>query len=144
MLLTGTYPRILDDKKRIALPRRIREQLGQPGQVFITPGLDQCLWLFSQPGLEKLAEKLDQSPATDAEVRLFRRLFLAQAESAEVDRNGRILIPDRLLDLASLKHEVVLIGVRDHLEVWNAERWQKYHQENASRFDSVAEGAFTK
>lgn len=144
MLLTGTYPRTLDEKKRVALPRRIREQLGQPGQLFITQGLDQCLWVFSQAGLEKLAEKLDQAPATDAEVRLFRRLFFSQAESAEVDRNGRILIPDRLLDLAGLKHEVVLIGVRDHLELWNAERWQKYNQENASRFDAVAEGAFTK
>ena len=144
MLLTGTYPRTLDDKKRIALPRRVRDQLGQPGQVFVTPGLDQCLWIFSQAGLEKLAEKLDQSPATDAEVRLFRRQFFAQTETAELDRNGRILIPDRLLELAGLKHEVVLIGVRDHLEVWNAERWQKYTQENASRFDSVAESAFTK
>jgi MraZ protein len=142
MLLTGTHPRTLDDKKRLALPRRVREQLGDPHTLFVTPGPDQCLWLYTQDGLEQLAEKLDRSPAADAEVRVFRRLYFAQTESVDVDRNGRILIPDRLVQFAGLQHDVVLIGVRDHLELWDAQRWQQYLATNAPRFDAVAEGAF--
>jgi MraZ protein len=142
MLLTGTHPRTLDDKKRLALPRRVREQLGEPPTLFVTPGPDQCLWLYTQDGLERLAEKLDRSPAADAEVRVFRRLYFAQTEAVDVDGNGRILIPDRLVQFAGLQHDVILIGVRDHLELWDAQRWQQYLASNAPRFDAVAEGAF--
>ena len=141
MLLTGTHSRILDDKKRLVLPRRVREQLGDPETLFLTPGPDQCLWIYSQPGLEQLAEKLDQSPATDAEVRVFRRLYFAQTEAVDMDRAGRVLIPERLVQFAGLEHEVVLIGVRDHLELWDAGRWQNYLTQHAPRFDDVAEAA---
>jgi MraZ protein len=144
MLLTGTYPRVLDEKHRLALPRRVREQLGEPATLYITPGPDQCLWLYTQPALEQLAARLDQSPATDAEARVFRRLYFAQTEAVEVDRSGRILVSDRLLQFGNLTHEVVLIGVRDHLELWDAQKWQRYLTENAPRFDAVAEGAFRK
>lgn len=144
MLLTGTHPRTLDDKKRLALPKRVREVLGETAKLFITPGPDQSLWFFSQDELERLSVKLDQAPATDAEVRVFRRLFFAQMDAVEIDRSGRILIPERLVQFAGLKHEVVLIGVRDHLELWDQERWQQYLTANATRFDAVAEGAFQK
>jgi MraZ protein len=144
MLLTGTHPRTLDDKKRLALPKRVREQLGDPTTLFLTPGPDQCLWVYTQAGLERLADKLDQAPATDAEVRVFRRLYFAQTEAVDVDRAGRVLLPDRLAQFAALGHEVVLIGVRDHLELWDAARWQQYLDQNAPHFDRVAEGAFQK
>ena len=144
MLLTGNYQRTLDDKKRLALPKRLREQLGDPPTLFVTPGPDQCLWVYTQDGLERLAEKLDRSPAADAEARVFRRLYFAQTEAVDVDGSGRVLIPERLAQFAGLKHEVVLIGVRDHLELWDAERWQQYLGQHAPRFDAVAEGAFQK
>lgn len=144
MLLTGTHPRTLDDKKRFALPRRVRETLGNPEHLFVTPGQDRCLWLFSQEALERLADRLDQSPATDAEVRVFRRLYFAQTEAVDVDKSGRVLVPDRLVQFAGLQRDVVLLGVRDHLELWDAGRWQAYLAENAGRFDKVAEQAFQK
>jgi MraZ protein len=142
MLLTGTYPRTLDDKKRLALPKRVRELLKEPAVLFVTPGPDQSLWVYTQEALERLAQKLDQAPAADAEARVFRRLYFAQTEAIDVDRNGRILMPDRLLQFAGLAQDVVMIGVRDHLELWDAERWQNYLAQNAPRFDSVAEAAF--
>lgn len=142
MLLTGTHSRTLDDKNRLGLPKRVREQLGEPETLYVTPGPDQCLWLYTQDGLERLAEKLDQTPATDAEARVFRRLYFAQTEAVDVDRTGRVLIPERLVQFAGLRHDVVLIGVRDHLELWEAGRWQQYLTQNAPRFDSVAEAAF--
>ena len=144
MLLTGTHTRTLDDKKRVGLPKRVRDQLGGPSVLFVTPGPDQCLWLYTKVGLEQLAEKLDQTPAADAEARVFRRLYFAQTESVELDRVGRILIPDRLIQFAGLRNEVAMIGVRDHLELWDAERWQQYLAANAPRFDAVAENAFQK
>jgi MraZ protein len=143
MLLTGTHPRTLDDKKRLVLPKKIREQLGEAtDQLFLAQGLDQCLWIYDKVGLERLAEKLDQTPATDAEARVFRRLFFAQMETVDVDRAGRVLVPERLLEFAGLRHEVVLIGVRDHLELWDAERWQRFLGQNGPRFDAVAEASF--
>jgi MraZ protein len=144
MLLTGNFPKTLDEKKRLGLPKKVREQLGDPEILFVTPGPDQCLWIYTQAGLERFSEKLGQSPATDAEARVFSRLYYSQAEGVDVDRAGRVLIPERLIGFAGLKHEVVLIGVRDHLEIWDAERWQTYLAQNAPRFDVVAEGAFPK
>src|SRR5438105_3072428 len=111
MLLTGTHPRTLDDKHRLTLPSRIREQLGATKQLFVAQGLDQCLWIYDRAGLEKLAEKLDQISATDSEARTFRRLFFAQMEAADLDKTGRLLIPERLIQFAGLGHEIVLIGV---------------------------------
>jgi MraZ protein len=145
MLLTGTHPRTLDDKKRLALPKRVREQLGDNlDTLYVTPGPDQCLWLFTRADLERLAEKLDQAPAADAEARVFRRLYFAQTEAVDVDRSGRILLPERLVQFANLRHDVVLLGVRDHLELWDQERWQNYLTQHAPQFDAVAESAFRK
>lgn len=144
MLLTGTHPRTLDDKNRLALPRRVRDLLGDPAALFVTPGPDQTLWVYTEAELEKLAARLDQAPATDAEARLFRRLYFAQTEQVDVDKSGRILVPERLGNFAGLDKEVVLIGVRDHLELWNAGRWQAYTDSNAARFDQAAEQAFMK
>jgi MraZ protein len=144
MLLTGTHSRTLDEKKRLGLPKRVREQLQETETLFVTPGPDGCLWLYTRDGLEQLAAKLDQAPATDADARVFRRMYFAQTESVDLDRSGRILIPDRLVQFAGLQHAVVLIGVRDHLELWDAARWEQYLTANAPRFDAVAEGAFEK
>jgi MraZ protein len=142
MLLTGTHPRTLDDKSRLILPKRVRDQLGAAEQLYLTPGPDQCLWVFAQENLERLAHKLDEAPATDAEVRVFRRLFFAQMEAADLDKTGRILVPERLARFAGLEKEVVLIGVRDHLELWDAGKWNDYLAQHGPRFDAVAEGAF--
>jgi MraZ protein len=142
MLLTGTHPRTLDDKNRLTLPKRTREQVGEVTQLFVTPGADQSLWIYTKDELERLSAKLDQTPATDAEARVFRRLFFSQMEEVDLDRNGRILIPDRLVQFAGLEHEVVLLGIRDHLELWNAQRFQAYYEKHSPEFDKVAEQAF--
>src|SRR4051812_28011631 len=142
MLLTGTHPRTLDEKNRVTLPKRVRAQFSEITQLFVAPGPDQCLWVFDEGNLEALSAKLDQAPAADTEVRVFRRLFFAQMEAVDIDRMGRALIPDRLVRFAELDKEVVLIGVRDHLELWNAGKWDAYLSEHGPRFDAVAEGAF--
>ena len=132
MLLTGTHPRALDEKKRLVLPSRVREQLGEITKMFVTKAQDQSLGLYRPQEMDQLASKIDQAPATSQEVRVFSRMFFASMEEVEVDRAGRILIPDRLVEYAGLKREVVLVGVRDHLELWDAARWQEYEAQNAS------------
>jgi len=137
MLLTGTHPRTLDDKKRLTLPKRVRDQVGEVIQLYVTPGPEQSLWIYTKDELERLSAKLDQTPATDAEARVFRRLFFAQMEAVDLDRTGRILIPDRLLQFAGMQHDVVLLGVRDHLELWDAERWQTFLNQHGPQFDKL-------
>ena len=140
MLLTGTYTRTLDDKGRLVLPKRAREVMSDPAILFVTPGPEQCLWLYTEAELERQSSRFDQ--AADAEARVFRRLYFAQTEAVDLDKTGRMLVPERLLRFAGLKKEVVLIGVRDHLELWDAVKWTRYADENAARFDSVAEKSF--
>lgn len=144
MLLTGTHPRTLDDKKRFVLPKRVREQLGAVKKLYVTPGADQSLWLYDPQALQTLTEKLARTSATDSDARVFRRLFFAQMEEVDLDRTGRILIPDRLVAFAGLEHDLVLLGVQDHLELWNARKWQDYSDQHGPRFDAVAEGAFQR
>jgi MraZ protein len=144
MLLTGTHPRSLDDKNRLTLPKRVREQLGERDQLFVTPGPDQCLWIFDKENLERLAYKLDQAPAADSEARVFRRLFFAQMEEVELDKAGRMLIPERLLQFGEMQRDVVLLGVRDHLELWDAKAWETFLKKHGPRFDKVAENAFAR
>jgi MraZ protein len=115
-----------------------------PGVLYITPGPDRCLWIFTQEALERLAAKLDHLPVASEEVRTYQRLYFARSEAVNVDRAGRVLMPERSLQFAGLKHEVVLIGVRDHLELWDAGRWEEYLAQNAPAFDAVAERAFQR
>jgi MraZ protein len=142
MLLTGTYERTLDDKKRLALAKRMREQLGEPATLYVTPWPDGCLCMYTSNDLNQLAQKLNRTPATDKEARVFRRLYFARTEEVDVDKSGRVLIPDRLIAFAGLHDRVVLIGVQDHLELWDAERWRLYEEQHSPRFDAVAESAF--
>ncbi len=142
VLLTGTHRRTLDEKKRLTLPKKLREVLGDPAVLYVAPGPDKCLWVHTERELERLASRLDERPATDAEARIFRRLYFGQTELVEVDKAGRVLVPERLAQLACLTGEVVLLGVRDHLELWDAAHWDKYRNEHEPQFDSLAQGAF--
>jgi MraZ protein len=144
MLLTGTFSRSVDDKLRIAIPKRLRECLDCPdgGVLFVAPGTDGSLAIYPEKAFLQWGERLKAAPPTRKDVRAFTRLFYAQAQQAELDHQGRIRIPAELAALAQLGKEVVLLGVQDHLEVWAAERWQRYLAEQQARFDEVAEAAF--
>jgi MraZ protein len=138
--LTGTYPTNLDDKKAMTLPKALREQLGGES-VLVTPGPDECLWITDQTHLDRLAEKLEHSAAREADVRVFKRLYYAQTEKAALDADGRVTVPERLAQFAGLHQEVVLIGIDDHFELWDAAKWRQYTQvKSAAAKALVAEG----
>ncbi len=130
--LTGTYQCSLDDKGRLTLPRAIRDQLGFSDTVMLSPGPDKCLWLTDQPHLERLGERLDQSQANEADVRVFKRLYFAQTEKLAINSDGRVTVPERLGQFAGLHQEVVLVGIDDHFEVWDAARWRSYTQQKST------------
>lgn len=140
--LTGTHPCTLDDQNSLALPRRVQEQLGETRvrTVFVTAGPDACLWIYSPAGLEHLANQLEQKPGSKTQAQVFQRLYFAHTEPVPVDRHGWINIPEHLARFAGLGHDVVLIGVRDHFELWDAQRWQQYLEQNAPETRSNRKG----
>ena len=125
--LTGTYPRALEGKRMLTLPPEVIDQLGNCTQVLMSPGPDPCLWLTSVDHLEKLSDRLEHSPASEMDVRVFRRLFFGQIEKIPV-KEGKIVIPERLALFGSLEKEIAIVGVEDHFEIWDLERWRKYTQ----------------
>jgi MraZ protein len=130
--LTGTFPCNLDDKKTVLLPKAIREQLGNCDTVLISPGPDHCLWVTNQTHLERLAKRLENAPVHENVVRDFKRLYFAQTEKAVVGADGRIVVPDRLIQFADLHQEVVLVGIDDHFELWDVARWRAYTQQKSA------------
>jgi MraZ protein len=126
--LTGTYQCSLDEKGRLTLPRALRDQLDASETVLLSPGPDKCLWLTNQAHLERLAERLEHSQANETDVRVFKRLYFAQTEKLAVNSEGRVTVPERLSQFADLRQEVVLVGIDDHFEVWDAARWRHYVQ----------------
>ncbi len=143
MLLTGTFTRSIDEKLRIAIPKRLREDLCCPpeGSVYVAPGTDGSLAIYTEEAFGRLGERVAKASPTHQHVRAFTRLFYAQAQRVEFDRQGRIRIPPELAELAQLEKEAVLLGVQDHLELWALQRWNQYRVEKQAHFDQIAEAA---
>jgi MraZ protein len=143
MLLTGSFQRAIDDKQRVAIPKALREALGVNVEtLYVTPGTDGSLALYTEAALAQLAERLAAASPNGQDVRAFGRLFYARAQAVDLDRQGRVRIPPELAELAGLASDVVLVGVQDHLELWDRSRWEAYVSQRQVRFDEIAEAAF--
>jgi len=144
MALTGTYTRSLDEKHRLAVPKRLREQFDEEKlkSLFVAPGTEDSLVLYSPKSFTRIAEQLAERMSNRAEVRNYKRLFYARAEEVPLDGQARIRIPDRLVTLARLSRDVVLLGVHDHVEIWERELWQKFLEQHSSDFDDMSTQAF--
>jgi len=145
MVITGTFRRVLDEKGRFALPKSMRvsvQQLEPESRWYMAPGIDGCLALYSEGAFQRLGELLANGSPTGPDVRAFSRLFYSQAQGVELDGQGRMRIPAGLASLARLNREIVVVGVRDHVEIWDAEQWEQYLQEKQGEYDRIAEQAF--
>ena len=136
-MLIGEYTHNIDAKKRLAVPAKLRKELGE--RTILTRGLDNCLFLYPMQEWQKLTEKLAQLPVGQGDTRSFLRLMFAGAVEAELDQLGRILIPDYLKSYAGLKQRVVLTGGYNRLEIWDEERWTNYKTEVEKNTDMIAE-----
>jgi len=144
MLLTGTFSRAVDEKLRVAIPKPLREALGTlaKGVLYVAPGTDGSLAIYTEEALAELARRLQQASPNAQDVRAFSRLFYARAQAVELDSQGRMRIPPELAALAGLAKEAVLVGVQDHLELWERGRWEQYVAQRQDQYDQIAEAAF--
>lgn len=144
LLLTGQYQRVMDDKQRLAIPKRIRDALGEAANdgLYVTPGTDGSLAIHTANSLSLLAARLAAASPTQQDVRAFGRLFYSNTDRVELDSQGRIPIAPNLVTLARIDKEVVLLGVGDHLEVWCKALWDEYSKQRQSQYDQIAEAAF--
>lgn len=125
-MLIGEYKHTIDAKKRLAIPAKLRKDLGE-GAV-LTRGLDSCLALYPLKEWEKMTEKMGNLPSGKIDARGFSRLILAGAVAVEFDSLGRILIPEFLKQYAALAKNVVIAGVYNRLEIWDEKKWEEYKQ----------------
>lgn len=136
-MLLGEYQHNLDAKGRMAVPAKFRQQLA--AGAIITRGLDRCLFIFSGKEWEILAQKLIALPLAQANSRAFTRLMLAGATDVDLDKQGRILIPDYLREYAGLKKQTIVAGLYNRIEVWDSESWKQYKAKTESQSDEIAE-----
>ena len=125
-MFTGEYRHTVDDKGRLAIPARFRAQLAEG--AFVSRWIDGCLAIHTRSGWEALDARVSGLAITDAAARLFQRQIFAGALEAEIDRQGRILVPAYLREEAGLEGEAVVVGVRDHAEIWAPARWTEYRR----------------
>jgi MraZ protein len=125
-VFTGEYRHSVDDKGRVAVPAKFRAQI-EDGAV-VSRWLDACLAIHTRAGWEALAAKVAGLPITDAGSRLFQRYVFAGAFEADLDRQGRVVVPAYLREWAALEGEAVIVGSRDHAEIWAPARWDDYRR----------------
>jgi MraZ protein len=144
MFLTGAYPRAIDDKLRIALPKKLRDGLGGPDvPLYLAPGMDGSIALYNETEFNRIAGQLQHQSSHSQHVRAFDRMFFARAQNVETDPQGRLRIPADLAKWGNLEGgEVMLLGVRDHVEIWNRLRWESYVSELQPEYEQIVERVF--
>lgn len=136
-MLIGEFKHNLDAKKRLAIPSKLRKELGE-GAV-LTRGLDNCLFVFPLKAWNEFVQKIGALPFTQKGTRAFSRLMLSGATEVEFDALGRILVPDYLKNYAGLTKTAVIAGVYNRLEIWDENRWLAYKADIEKNSDSIAE-----
>jgi MraZ protein len=124
LLFKGEYEHTVDDKNRAFIPKKFRAGLGE-SFVICKGFFDNCLYIFSDEEFEKFSEKLEDLPYTDEDAMMVQRELYANAADVELDKQGRIVIPQKLRDYAKIEKEVSIVGVRTHIEIWNKQLWQE-------------------
>ena len=147
MALTGIYSRNLDQKSRVAVPKPLRDAFASDAgtavvRLYVAPGTDASLALYSESGFRNLADRFSQMPTSRAEIRNYLRMFYSRAEQIDVDSQGRIRLPERLVAFAKLERNVILAGVHDHAEIWNSKLWQQFESQHSAEFDRMASRVF--
>lgn len=129
-MFTGEYRHSVDEKGRIAIPARFRAQLAE-GAV-ISRWIDGCAAVFPRADFEQLAGRVAALPISDSSARTFSRFLFASAFEIEIDRQGRVVLPASVREWAGLESEAIVVGARDHAEIWTPDRWSSYQREMGS------------
>ncbi|HLR53492.1 MAG TPA: division/cell wall cluster transcriptional repressor MraZ [Pseudogracilibacillus sp.] len=136
-MFMGEYQHNLDTKGRVIIPAKFREELGD--NFVMTRGLDQCLFAYPMEEWKLLEQKLKKLPLTKKDARRFTRFFFSGAVECEVDKQGRINIPQPLRNYSDLEKECVIIGVSNRIELWAKDAWEENLAESEESFADIAE-----
>ncbi|WP_018132735.1 division/cell wall cluster transcriptional repressor MraZ [Effusibacillus pohliae] len=136
-MFMGEYQHSIDDKGRLIIPAKFREELG--AGFVVTRGLDHCLFVYPRKEWETLEAKLKSLPLTSSDARAFVRFFFSGASECDLDKQGRVLIPSTLREYAKLERDCVVIGVSNRVEIWAKEAWESYSNDAADSFAAIAE-----
>ena len=135
-MLLGEYNHSIDEKSRVIVPSKFRDDLGST--FVITKGFDTCLFAFSVEEWKNFESKLKELPLSNENARKYVRYFLAGACECQVDKQGRILIPQNLKEHASLKKDIVITGVSTRVEIWDKEKWNNYTSDENIDLNEIA------
>ena len=141
-MFMGEYHHTIDEKGRIIIPSKFREDLGE--KFIITRGIENCLFLYSLSSWEKITNKLESLPFTKKDARQFVRFFLSGATTAEFDKQGRVNVTSPLISYADLQKDCVVIGTGDRLEIWSQENWNAFFESASSNMSDIAENLFNE
>ena len=142
LMFMGEYHHNIDDKKRLIIPSKFREKLGD--KFVVTRGIEKCLFAYSMNDWEQIVSKLQSIPFTKKDARAFNRFFLSSAVVAEFDKQGRITLNSPMVDYASIKHECVIAGVGDRFEIWSVEAWNEFLDSANDDMSDIAENLFNE
>ena len=137
-MFLGTHEPKLDEKGRLVLPAKFREQLAEG--VVITKGQERCLFAFPMAEFERITEALAQAPVTHRAVRDYSRVFFASASHEVPDKQGRITIPPSLRTYAGLERDCIVIGANTRVEIWATAAWETYLADREQSFAELEEG----
>jgi MraZ protein len=133
----GTYAPKLDEKGRVILPAKFRDELAYG--IVMTRGQEHCVYVFSEREFESLHEKIRQAPVTSKQARDYLRVFLSGANSEMPDKQNRVTVPSQLRAYAGLERDLIVIGAGSRAEIWDAAAWESYLSEQEAAFASTAE-----
>ncbi|MCI7179184.1 MAG: division/cell wall cluster transcriptional repressor MraZ [Schaedlerella sp.] len=136
-MLLGEYRHSIDEKGRLIIPARLRDDLGD--SFVICNGLEGCLFVYSQDEWNKFVAELESLPRMNKDARIFKRYFFGSASEGTFDKQGRVLIPPALRKAANLEKDVVLVGVQDRVEIWNGDLWDDSKDISEEELDAIAE-----
>ena len=136
-MLMGEYHHNIDDKGRLTIPSKFRDDLGE--KFVITRGLENCLFAYSLEDFQKIVAELQKIPFTKKDARQFMRFFLSGATTVEFDKQGRINISSPLISYAGLKKECIIIGTGDRLEIWSSDNWNDFFDSTKDNMSDIAE-----
>ena len=137
----GEHEHTIDKKGRLIIPSKFRESLKEYDieNLYITRGLDKCLFMFSEEEWKAQETKFKSVSFTKQESRAFNRLYFSGAVDVAPDKQGRILIPQYLKDFAEIKRDVTIVGVSNRIEIWAQELWQEFYGNSRQSFEAIAE-----
>ena len=137
----GEYEHAIDRKGRVIIPANFRKilQTNTIETLFLTRGLDGCLFVFAESEWRLAESRFKQVSFTKAEGRKFNRLFFSGATEVKLDRLGRVLVPKHLKEFAQIKQDVVVVGVSNRREIWAKDKWREFYETSRQSFEEVAE-----